>query len=112
MTLFHKNGTNRIVLFQTHLLFVTVYGHYGHLLTQDDADQLECVIGYMTSLYLAMGIHDDGSERPFFGHIIFSFSNQIGIRHPAHYIFLGIFLLIQRPLKCVTLCNDKAPVAF
>ena len=27
---------------------------YGHLLTQDGADQLECVIGYATSLDLAM----------------------------------------------------------
>ena len=39
------NGTNRNVLFQTILIFVTIYGLYGHLLTQDGADQLECVIG-------------------------------------------------------------------
>ena len=26
MTLFHKMGPNRNVLFQTHLLFVTIYG--------------------------------------------------------------------------------------
>ena len=26
----------------------------GHLLTQDDADHLECIIGYATSLYLVM----------------------------------------------------------
>ena len=34
---------------------MTIYGLvYGHLLTQDDADQLECVIGYATSLYLVI----------------------------------------------------------
>ena len=35
-------------------LFVTIYGLCGHLLTQDDTYQLECVIGYASSLYLVM----------------------------------------------------------
>ena len=47
---------------------MTLYGHKGrvcleqdisigtnsHLLTQDEADQLECAIGYETTLYLVM----------------------------------------------------------
>ena len=33
---------------------MTIYGPCGHLLPQDDADQLECAIGYSTSLYLVM----------------------------------------------------------
>ena len=54
MTLFHTIRTNRNVLLQIHLIFVTMYGLCGHLLTKDAADQLECGIGYATSLYLVM----------------------------------------------------------
>ena len=37
-------GSNGNILFQTHL----------HFVTQDDADNLECIIGCVTSLYLVM----------------------------------------------------------
>ena len=47
-------GTIRNVLCQTHLLFITMCGLCSHLLTQDEANQLECVIGYATSLYLVI----------------------------------------------------------
>ena len=46
-------GTNRIVMFQTHLLWPYMV-LCGHLFTKDDIDQLQCVIGYTASLYLEM----------------------------------------------------------
>ena len=42
MTSFHTMGSNRNVLFQIYLLFVTIYCPLWSFLTQDDAGQLEC----------------------------------------------------------------------
>ena len=54
MTLFHTMGPNRNVLFQTHLLSVTIYGLMCDLQTSDDSGALQCVIGDATSLYLVV----------------------------------------------------------
>ena len=54
MTLFHTMGPNRNVLFQTHILLVTIYGFIWSSFTYDDAPLLHCVIGYATSHYLCI----------------------------------------------------------
>ena len=60
MTLFHT--MKPIEMFcSRHIILkiVTIYMvSCGHLLTQDDAEHLECVIGYATSLYLVMKVNN------------------------------------------------------
>ena len=57
-TLFYTMGPNRNVLFQTHLLYVTIYGlmwsSLGKILTEDDAGPFESPLLPHTPLYLVM----------------------------------------------------------
>ena len=75
ITLYGHKGKVCLELIETFVVDTPSFCDYtymvlcGQLSTQDDADQLECVIGYATSLYLVMindrreGIPISGSLR-------------------------------------------------
>ena len=54
MTLFHTMEQIEMICSRHTFIFLPYLVSCGHLLTQDDAEHLECVIGYATSLYLVM----------------------------------------------------------